>query len=69
MDLVMLTDVNPKDFCKDGPALLPSPLQRRHGRVKASLRQGFGRGTGAWLRQQGEEAEVAFVRINHCHSM
>lgn len=74
-DLGMLTVINPQDFCKDGPALLPSPLQRRQRRVKASSWQGFGRGTGAWLRQQREEAEMAFTEdkslsqhVNEDHS-
>lgn len=76
MDLVMPTAINPNDFCKDGPALLPSPLQRRHRRVKASSWQGFGKGTGARLRQQGEEAEMAFMEnkslaqhVNEDHSV
>lgn len=76
MHLVMLTAINPKDFCKDWPALLPSPLQRRHRRVKASSWQGFGRGTGARLRQQREKAEMAFIEnkslsqhVNEDHSV
>lgn len=61
MDLVVLTAVNPEDFCKGGPAPLPPPSPRRHRRLEASPCQGFGGGTGAWLRQQGEETGMAFM--------
>lgn len=61
VDPVMMTAINPKAFCKDRLALLPSPLQRRPREVKASLWQGFSRGSRAWLRQQEQEAEMGFM--------